>query len=105
MWRWNRLGATGSCDTTCSSVDSGVAPLKGGRPVSISYKSAPQAVDIDGGRDLSVLPRRLFGGDVAGRAQDLAAGRQPAVTLEALGHPEVGDLRLPLRIERGHWPA
>ena len=57
-------------------------PLEGRPAGEHLVQERAQAVDIDGGRDLPVLPRRLFGGDVAGRAQDLAAGRQPAVALE-----------------------
>jgi hypothetical protein len=58
----------------------------------------PQAVHVHG-RGEPFLRGRLFGGHVAGGADNGARLRQALPTLDALGQAEVGDVRLALRVQ------
>ena len=52
----------------------------------------PQGVDVGGRPDVPGMAAGLLGRHVAGRAHDLAGLGLPAVRLQPLGQPEVGDL-------------
>ena len=98
-------GRSGSWLETCSRVESGVVPLNGGRPVSISYRIAPSGVDVGRRRDLVRQAADLLGRHVAGRAQELADLRQAVVPLQQLGQTEVGDLGDAVLGQAGRWRA
>ena len=63
-------------------------------------EKSTQPIDVDRGCNLAGMTRDLLGGHVGGGAEDEAGVGQTAVVLDALGEPEIGDVRVVLFVEQ-----
>ena len=71
------------------------------RPASQQFvENGPQPVDVGRGRDLGMMAGDLLGGHVRRSAQDETGLGQTAVGVDALGEPEIGDMRRAMFVEQ-----
>src|SRR5258707_676052 len=75
-------GGTGSLCITCISVSMAVSARNGGRA------------------EFAHPAGRLFGGHVAGRAQDRTGASLARIAAQSLGQPEVGHVRLVVGVDQ-----
>ena len=85
---------------TWSTVSIGAGRLERRPAGDQRIQRRPQRVDVGRRTHLAALAPGLLGRHVAGRPHDLARAGQPAVALDLLGQPEVGDPGIAVPIEQ-----